>query len=88
MDMENIMVTLDGAAPHVQLHNKMMITSVVTSASFLSSTKVLSTMNVPWKMKVTFGVPLKLMEMEITMVMKTLDGANQLAPQRKELMVI
>ena len=64
--IKNIMVTLDGAALHVQLLRKIMIRipSVVISASFHSSTKVLSTMNAPWRMKVNFGAPLKLITIE------------------------
>ena len=57
---------------------------VATSASSHSSTMVLSTMNAPWKERIPFGVPLKLMKMENTMAMKTLDGAAQLAAQQKE----
>ena len=58
-------------------HNLQEIKLIVISVSSLSSTKVLSTMNAPLKMKVTFGAPLKLMAMECTMVIITLDGAAQ-----------
>ena len=80
------MKTLDGAAPPVQqLRQKGTFNmSVATSASFLSSTMVSSTMNAHWKEKIPFGVPLELMTMENTTVMKTLDGAAQLAAQQKE----